>query len=216
MKSMARHLRRKGLFMIDNHFRNILPNFTRPLISAYRILRLTPNQLTVLAFLISLAAACAIIADHLIAAMILWWLGRLLDGTDGTYARATARTSTFGAHLDILLDMASYSVMVLALDQRFVLLHTCWMLILALYVLCITGALSLGSLEQTLGRPAQDNRGLRLGAGLAEGGETGIAYSIFLILPDFLNVTARLWIIILAITVVSRLILAARILKIQN
>jgi hypothetical protein len=76
--------------------------------------------------------------------------------------------------------------------------------------LCIASALALGMQEAKRALPARDDRGLRLGAGLAEGGETGIAYSIFLLFPAQLALTTPLWVAILAITIVARSILAYR------
>ncbi|MGE0633431.1 MAG: CDP-alcohol phosphatidyltransferase family protein, partial [Pseudobdellovibrionaceae bacterium] len=140
----------------------------------------------------------------------IWWLGRLLDGTDGIFARATQQTSLFGAFLDILSDMASYSIMVLGFSLAFPDQDFAWRIVLFLYVLCITGALSLGSLQEKRKLPPQDNRGLRLAAGLAEGGETGIAYSIFLILPQFISISGWIWIGFLIVTVISRCLLAYR------
>jgi len=48
----------------------------------------------------------------------------------------------------------------------------------------------------------------RLGAGLAEGGETGIAYSVFLLLPNHLDIATAVWIGILLFTVIARSFLA--------
>jgi len=56
----------------------------------------------------------------------------------------------------------------------------------------------------------RDDRGLRLGAGLAEGGETGIAYSLFLLLPDYLWLSTGVWVVVLATTVLARTLLAFR------
>jgi hypothetical protein len=61
--------------------------------------------------------------------------------------------------------------------------------------------------------PPRDDRGLRLGAGLAEGGETGIAYSVFLLLPNHLEWSTAVWIAILVVTVVARTVLAYRSLR---
>jgi len=49
---------------------------------------------------------------------------------------------------------------------------------------------------------------MRIAVGLAEGGETGIAYSLFLLLPQYLSITTWLWIAVLAITILARLNLA--------
>ena len=108
--------------------------------------------------------------------------------------------------------MAAYSLVVLALDQVHPELHDRWLLILFLYVLCITSALALGAEEASLDAPSRDDRGLRLGAGLAEGGETGIAYTLFLLFPGQLGILTGLWIVVLATTVAARTMLARRLL----
>jgi len=199
--------------MIDHSFRKILPNYTRSLIALYKWLHLAPNQITLFSFGIACIAALLVSQKYFVAAIFVWWLGRLLDGTDGVYARANGQTSLFGAYLDMLCDMASYSVMILGFKFAFPELTPVWAVILLLYVLCITGALSLGSLQEKKKVPSRDNRGLRLAAGLAEGGETGIAYTVFLMLPGLVSFTAWAWVVVLVITVVARSMIAYRELK---
>ena len=58
-----------------------------------------------------------------------------------------------------------------------------------------------------------DNRSLKLAAGLAEGGETGIAYTLMLLLPQLIKVLLPLWILVLVITFVARTWLAWRVLE---
>lgn len=198
--------------MIDNAFRARLPRFAGPLLALYARLGWTPNQVTALGFALALAAAAAVASHQWWVALLLWWVSRLADGTDGLWARESGRATAFGAYLDIVLDMAAYGAMVvgfaIAVPER----TPEWMAMLFLYVLCIASALALGAEEASQGLPPRDDRGLRLGAGLAEGGETGIAYSLFLLFPGALTVTTRLWIAILVVTVVARSWLAWRIL----
>lgn len=198
--------------MIDNPFRKHLPKYVQPLISVYKIIGLTPNHISFLSLSISFFCLWLIVQQQLIFAAAIWWLGRLLDGTDGIYARQTKQASSFGAYLDIVCDMASYSLVVIGLFFAFPEFQVQWLLMLFFYVLCIASALSLGSLEAEQGQ-MNDNRGLRLGAGLAEGGETGIAYTIFFLLPQYLYITTWIWVAILFVTVVSRTFLAHSILK---
>lgn len=199
--------------MIDDPFRARLQKFVGPLIRIYTILGLTPNHITFIALAFGVTSAYLVAQKYFIAALIVWWLGRLLDGTDGIYARATKQTSVLGAHFDILADMASYSVMVLGFYIAFPDQQIFWLAILFLYVLCITGALSLGNLEDKQKIPTSNNRGLRLAAGIAEGGETGIAYTLFLLFPSYINILAGLWIAVLSGTVLARIFLAIRELK---
>jgi phosphatidylglycerophosphate synthase len=199
--------------MIDNAFRSVLPRFAGPILSLYRRLGWTPNHVTLLGFGIALLASVAVATHFWWTALGLWWLSRLADGTDGVYARASGAESDFGAYFDIVLDMAAYGVMVLAFAVAAPEYQVQWMAMLFLYILCITTALSLGAQEAKRAFAARDNRGLRLGAGLAEGGETGIAYSLFLLFPNHLEISTTIWVGLLATTVIARSFLAYRVLR---
>lgn len=194
--------------MIDNHFRAKLPAYVDPLIKLIARTGLTPNQVTILGLAIGLSAALAIAKGYFIFAIALWWFSRLFDALDGIYARAYNKTSDFGAFLDIQLDMLAYSAIILGLYWQFPEFSLQWMIILLCYVLCISGALGLGSFETQHGIDDHSGRGLRIATGLAEGGETGITYTVFLLFPSFLGTTSWIWIAILSITIVSRIALA--------
>jgi hypothetical protein len=109
--------------------------------------------------------------------------------------------------------MAAYGAMVLAFAVAAPEYAMRWMAMLFLYILCITTALSLGAGEAKRALTPRDNRGLRLGAGLAEGGETGIAYTLFLLFPGVLEILTTIWLVILTTTVIARTVLAYRILR---
>ena len=197
--------------MIDNSFRAFLPRFVQPLIKIYKYLNLTANQISILGFLFSLLSAYMITRGFFLLALALWWIGRIFDGTDGIYARQTMQNSDFGAFLDILLDMTSYSIIILAFNFAFPDFQIYWMVILFFYVLCITSALALGRLEDaSRNKTPIDNRGLRLAAGIAEGGETGIAYSLFLVFPGHLLILIKIWIAVLFMTNIARVFLAKK------
>jgi phosphatidylglycerophosphate synthase len=199
--------------MIDNAMRAVLPRFVSPILALYRWLGWTPNQVTCLGFAIALIASVAVALHFWWAALVLWWCSRLVDGTDGIWARSSGQTSDFGAYLDLTLDMAAYGSMVLGFAFAVPEFQGLWMAMLFLYILCVTTALSLGAQEAKRGLEPRDDRGLRLGAGLAEGGETGIAYTVFLLLPEHLLLTASVWLVVLGTTVLARTGLALRILQ---
>jgi phosphatidylglycerophosphate synthase len=196
--------------MIDNSFRAFLPRYVAPLIRLLAKLGLTPNQITAFGLSIALASAYLVFRGEFMLALITWWLSRLLDALDGIYARAYDQTSDFGAFLDIQFDMLAYSAMVIAFYFRFPEFSLQWLIILFCYVLCIAGALGLGSFESKRGLADSSQRGLRIAVGLAEGGETGIFYSLFLLFPAWLAITTWVWIGVLAITISARLLLAKK------
>ncbi len=199
--------------MIDNPFRERLATRAAPFVKLLGALGLTPNQVSCMGLAIGLGAAFLVASGYFIAAIVVWWISRLLDGLDGIYARASNQTSDFGAFIDIQFDMLAYCAMIAAFYWQFPQYAWQWLLIMLAYVLCISGALGLGSFENKQGLKDSGGRGLRLAVGLAEGGETGLAYTVFLLLPNFLNITSWVWIAVLVITILARLLLARAELK---
>ena len=70
----------------------------------------TPDALTVVGFGIVLAAAFAAAAGQWVLTALILIFGTLFDGLDGTLARATGKTSDFGAFLDSTMDRAGEAV----------------------------------------------------------------------------------------------------------
>jgi len=65
---------------------------------------LTPNQVSVISFLIGVAGSILFIPGHLILAGILIQISSIVDGVDGELARALKMQSRFGAFFDAMLD----------------------------------------------------------------------------------------------------------------
>jgi len=70
----------------------------------------TPDALTVVGFGIVLAAAFTAAAGQWVITALILIIGTLFDGLDGTLARATGKTSDFGAFLDSTMDRAGEAV----------------------------------------------------------------------------------------------------------
>jgi CDP-diacylglycerol--glycerol-3-phosphate 3-phosphatidyltransferase len=70
----------------------------------------TPDALTVVGFGIVLAAAFTAAAGQWVLTALILIFGTLFDGLDGTLARATGKTSDFGAFLDSTMDRAGEAV----------------------------------------------------------------------------------------------------------
>src|SRR3954453_21373609 len=74
--------------------------------------RITPNQVTLLAFAVVVAAAAGFAVAAPVAAAALVALASVLDGSDGEVARLTHRSSAYGAFLDAVLDRAADGILV--------------------------------------------------------------------------------------------------------
>jgi phosphatidylglycerophosphate synthase len=103
--------------MFDRYLRRLKDRWLAPL-AAMLGPRVPPDAVTVLAFLAGVGCAVAAVLDDLRPALALWIANRVLDGLDGTLARAHGRESAFGAYLDIVLDFVVYAAVPLALVAR--------------------------------------------------------------------------------------------------
>jgi len=103
--------------------------------------RVTPNQLTLTAFLISLPGIVLIaLGGHLNAALggILVYLSCVIDAADGMLARSRGNSSEYGKYLDLFLDRVSDFLICMAV---------------AIHLLRVTGNkgwLTLGSIVMSL------------------------------------------------------------------
>ena len=73
--------------------------------------RITPNQVTLIAFAVAVAAAACFAVGAPIAAAVLVALASVVDGSDGEVARLTYRSSAYGAFLDAVLDRAADGIL---------------------------------------------------------------------------------------------------------
>ncbi len=86
--------------------------------SSLLINRLSPNQATVVTSLIGILASI-VVFYHPFWGGLLYQLSSMLDGMDGEIARASLRTSAFGAWLDSVLDRLVDFLFLFALTLKF-------------------------------------------------------------------------------------------------
>ena len=96
--------------LVSPALRQRVRGLATPIATALGRLGLTPNALTVIGFLGTCLAALAGAAQAWLAAGVLVLLFGIFDLFDGTLARATGRTSRFGAFLDSTLDRAGEAI----------------------------------------------------------------------------------------------------------
>ena len=91
--------------MLGNHGRGLTKAlFTRPALALGR-LGVTPNMLTVAGTVLSVTAAVTLLPrGHFVAGPLVLLVVLVADSFDGILARATGRSSVFGAFLDSTMD----------------------------------------------------------------------------------------------------------------
>jgi CDP-diacylglycerol--glycerol-3-phosphate 3-phosphatidyltransferase len=95
--------------------KTIAGSITTPVIRLLARTPITPNSLTWFGFCITAAAAVLVVTEHLVAAGVTLLIASLFDMLDGALARATGKTSRFGAILDSSLDRVCEAIILIAL-----------------------------------------------------------------------------------------------------
>jgi CDP-L-myo-inositol myo-inositolphosphotransferase len=98
---------------------------------------ITPNQITILSFVVGILSGVSFALSHLLLGGILYYLSDVLDGVDGVVARRTGTATTYGAYLDSCLDRYVDVFVVLGICVHFSQVGYIWII----GVLAITGNL---------------------------------------------------------------------------
>ena len=200
--------------MFDEPFRARFASWVKPLAPALARFGVTANHVTIVSFLLALVAAALIADGRSLAGLAIWILSRIGDGLDGVLARDAAPTSTFGGYLDITLDMAGYSAMVVGFAVAHPALWLAWVAVLAGYVVVITTTLASSDAARWSGREVSlTTRTFQFTPGLTEAGETSVMYGLWVVFPQYVSWLVWVWVVALAITMVQRTVLAWRLLR---
>ncbi len=173
----------------------------------------TPDRLTVLGLVLGLASAGSAALGWWPAAVLLWWASRLADGLDGPLARRRGRDGGAGGFLDITADFTVYGATVVGVAVG------CggpmWPFLLVLLAYYVNGAafLAFSSIAERTGRTIDDGRSLSFLGGLAEGGETIVVHTLWLLLPFWAPQIAVVWAAVVGVSAAHRIVTGYRALR---
>jgi CDP-diacylglycerol--glycerol-3-phosphate 3-phosphatidyltransferase len=131
-----------------------------PILAALQRLGVTPNQITIVAFLVNVGAAVLVVFHYYIWAASVFIVAGLLDLVDGALARRTGKSTPFGGFLDSTLDRLSEGLIFAAIAYRLALDHRS--VDVALVVLAL-----LGSVTVSYTRARAESLGVDCRVGLA-------------------------------------------------
>jgi len=169
-----------------------------PVLAALRRLGVTPNQISIVGFLVNVGAAVLVVLDHYIWAASVFIAAGLLDLLDGALARRTGKTTPFGSFLDSTLDRLSEGAIFaaiayrLAIDQRTV--------DVALVVLAL-----LGSVTVSYTRARAESLGVQCKVGLASRFERIVLICVGLY-EDVLSYVIYVMVALTMFTVIQRVV----------
>lgn len=197
--------------MFDEFARRRIAPVLAPAARRLGRLGVSPNSITVGTFVVAAGGAGLIAAGFIGGGLTLWLASRVGDGLDGIVARETAQSSARGGYLDITLDMAAYSLIVIAFAIARPELGVVWPMVLMGYVMSITTTLALAAAAERAQRTVSEtDRTFQFTPTVAEAGETTVVYVLWYLLPAYVEPVAWAWCGMLFVSAVQRSILAWR------
>jgi phosphatidylglycerophosphate synthase len=151
-----------------------------------------------------------------ILSVVLWLVGRVLDGLDGAIARANGSASDFGGYVDLLFDTIGYAAVPLGIAFGVGQPGT-WQVIAVLlgsfYVNSVSWLMLSALLEKRGERASGEQTSVTMPTGLIEGTETIVLFTIALALPQHADITFAVMAAGVAIGVTQRAVAARRLLR---
>lgn len=183
---------------------------------------ISPDRLTIAGLVVGVGSAGTAAAQWWALSLVLWLVSRVCDGLDGPLARhrttgtgvgsgACDRQGSYaGGFLDITADFVVYGstvvgVAVGATNGR----GASWLpFLLVLLAYYVNGAalLAFSSLAERAGRRLDDGRSLSFLGGLAEGAETIVVHSLWLLFPSSAALIASVWAAVVALGAGHRMV----------
>ncbi|MCH8570855.1 CDP-alcohol phosphatidyltransferase family protein [Nesterenkonia sp. AY15] len=178
----------------------------------------TPNRLTGLNLAAGLISAVLAATQQWILALILWLLCRVADGLDGPLARRRAGGSSpasgQGGFWDICADFIVYGATVVGVAiGASAAFDAPWLpFLLVLFAYYVNGGafLAFSSIAEKDGRQLDDGRSLSFIGGLAEGAETVLVHSLWLIFPFAAAPIAAVWALLVGLSAAHRVVVGYR------
>lgn len=193
--------------MLDTHARK----YVNPIIElgAKFLLRLklTPNNVTILALLLGISTSIFLYFDMQIIAVTLLWVSGYLDAVDGAMARRSNSSSSFGTLLDIFSDRIVEVSIVLVLGLKFVDVRYNLIVLTVCILMSMTIFLTVGALSEKKGV-----KSFYYQAGVVERSEGFIFFSLMILIPSYLGIITNIFSILIIITAIQRFLEAKRLL----
>lgn len=193
--------------MLDTHARK----YVNPIIELgakfLLKLKLTPNNVTILALLLGISTSIFLYFDMQVVAVIVLWISGYLDAVDGAMARRSNSSSAFGTLLDIVSDRIVEVSIVLVLGLKFVDVRYNLIVLTACILMSMTIFLTVGALSEKKGV-----KSFYYQAGVAERSEGFIFFSLMILFPSYLGIITNVFSILIIITAIQRFLEAKRLL----
>lgn len=172
----------------------------------------TANQVSVAGAALGALAGVAIALQQPLVGLALILGSRLLDGLDGAIARAT-RPTDLGGYLDILCDYVFYVATPVGFGFAAAGNQPYALVLVASFTLTAVSFLGFATLaaQRGLSTDAHGRKSFFYSTGLAEGGETIVAFAAMCLAPGHFPLIAAILAGLCVLTVVQRTAIALRV-----
>ncbi|MGO2340814.1 MAG: CDP-alcohol phosphatidyltransferase family protein [Psychrobacter sp.] len=194
--------------MLDKFITPVIKPMLNAVVAVLHKRGVTPDQLTMLGFLIGMLALPLIALKFWYAALAAIAVNRVFDGLDGALARYAKQSSSAGGYLDITLDFLFYA----AIPLGFILANPEQNAIAGAILLATfigTGssflAFAIAAEKFNLDKPQFKYKSFYYLNGLTEGTETIAIFVAFCLWPQHFSVLASIFATACAVTVFTRI-----------
>ncbi len=209
--------------MFDDYLRRHLE---RPLARVAKVIDrigVSADQITAAGLILGLGSAAAAAATWWGLSLTLWLVSRLADGLDGPVARVrrsrdpSRSDAGAGGFFDITADFIVYGSTVVGVAVGVTAAYGApwwpFLLVLLAYYINGTAFLAFSSIAERSRRTLDDGRSLSFLGGLAEGAETIVVHSLWLIFSTLAWQIAVVWGVMVSISALQRMVLGYRALR---
>ncbi|MCH9668181.1 MAG: CDP-alcohol phosphatidyltransferase family protein [Actinomycetia bacterium] len=209
--------------MFDDYLRKRLE---RPLARLASIIDrpwVTADRLTAAGLILGLASAAAAAGTWWWPSLGLWLASRLADGLDGPLARLQRSRDPdrcdagAGGFFDITADFVVYGCTVVGVGVGATAAYNApwwpFLLVLLAYYINGTAFLAFSSIAERSGRALDDGRSLSFLGGLAEGAETIVVHSLWLVFSALAWQIALVWGAVVSLSAARRMVVGYRALR---
>ena len=195
--------------LLDTHGRKYVQPLIEKSADGFLKLGLTANHITTTAFLVGVSASVFVYLGYPILGVVILWISGFLDAVDGSMARLSGTSSSWGTVLDVTFDRIVEVGIIIALA----LLHPEPLILFLLMLLSISIIITM-TIFLTVGAVSDKHseKSFYYQPGLAERTEGFILFSLMVLLQSHLAIVTILYIFVELFTGLQRLLEARRIL----
>jgi archaetidylinositol phosphate synthase len=199
----------KGLIkMLDTHGRKYISPLFKAMANFFLRLKMTPNNITVIGFLIGLLPFVFIYFDKYLIAVLFLWISGFFDAVDGEMARISDNSTPFGTLMDVTFDRIVELGVILAIALKHPQFRLELLFLTAAIILSMTIFLTVGALSENKG-----SKSFYYQAGVAERTEGFLLFTLMILIPKHIALISNIFSILIAITAIQRMIEAKKLLK---